>query len=427
MGNVKTGAHGVEEGPASSFGSTVGGSEAAARADAAAALDPMQPALRSIAIAGAWGYIGRKVLDAALRRGLRAYVYDPGPLPADLNPQAVTRLDNERSFYDLSVDLYHLALHPEARRTAQSRLLQRAEVEPLFILNEKPIVRPENPEEARPLLEAVDRSRAVMLYDFPELFDPMARRITEYLRRFSRVEMTSIAVERSKDREDPAIPRNYKRMLPIQFQESVHCLAYVLHVLAALRGSMEAVLADGVSVSANSEPYHPPNPGTYPYVVDGRCEFRLSLGALAVEGITDFKRGASWAKRRLLCGRGDGQPFIIEADYLEGKKYLRINGVDQGCDATASSYEAILSTLEDWRATVPATTLLRGVYPNPRLAWLAFQLSGVLWRSSHERRPIELSNLEALNGFDSGFRAARGNLRRDGVEAETRDRKGHEG
>jgi len=245
-----------------------------------------------------------------------------------------------------------------------------------------------------------------MLYDFPELFDPLTRRIIGYLTRFSQVEISSIVVERSKDREDPAIPRNYKRMLPIQFQESVHCLAYVLHLLAALRGSSEAALAEGVSVEARSEPYGPPNPEIYPYVVDGRCEFRLSLGRVVVEGTTNFKRGASWAKRRLLRGYGDGQPFVIEADYLEGKKYLRINGVDQGWDAAASSYEAILSTMARWRATVPAATLLRGGYPNPRLAWLAFQLSGALWRSSREGRPVEVADLKALDGFDSGFRAA---------------------
>jgi predicted dehydrogenase len=427
MRNVKIWAHEAEKTPASSFRSTAPGSEATARADAAAALDPMLPPLRSIAIAGAWGYIGRKVLDAALRRGLRVSVYDPGPFPADLNPQAVTRLASESSFYDLDVDLFHLALHPEARHTAQSRLLQRAESKPLFILNEKPIVLPESSQDALPLLEAVDRSRAVMLYDFPELFDPLTHRITEYLSRFTQVEISSIAVERSKDREDPAIPRNYKRMLPIQFQESVHCLAYVLYVLAALRGSFEAVLAEGVSVSANSEPYLPPNPGTYPYVVDGRCEFRLSLGPLAVEGITNFKRGASWAKRRLLRGHGDGQPFVIEADYLEGRKYLRINGADQDWDAAASSYEAILSTLAHWRATVPAATLLRGVYPNPRLAWLAFQLSGALWRSSRERRRIDIADLRALNGFDSGFRAARENLPPYAVQAKNAGRDDHGG
>ena len=32
----------------------------------------------SIAIAGAWGYIGRKFLDVALRQRIRTFVYDPG-------------------------------------------------------------------------------------------------------------------------------------------------------------------------------------------------------------------------------------------------------------------------------------------------------------------------------------------------------------
>jgi predicted dehydrogenase len=368
--------------------------------------------LDSIAIAGAWGYIGRKVLDAALGRGLRAWVFDPGPAPTGFDPQSVTRVDSEAEFYSLKADLFHLALHPEARRSGLALLLRRAESEPLFMLNEKPMVSPETPGEGRPLIAEVDRSRAVMLYDFPELFDPLTRRITAYLRAFSRVDLSSIVVERSKDREDPAISRNFKWMLPIQFQESVHCLAYVIYVLATLRGSFAAVMDGGASVSAKSEPYCPPNPEVYPRIVDGRCEFQLCLGKLQVEGVTNFKRGAPWRKRRILRGQGDGRPFVIEASYLEGKKSLRINGVDQGWDASASSYEAILTTLAHWRDSVPAATLLHGLYPNPRLAWLAFQLSGALWRSSHGGNRITLPDLKALDEFDSGFAAAQPQLPR---------------
>jgi len=368
--------------------------------------------LQSVAIAGAWGYIGRKVLDAALRRGLRTYVYDPSPFPAELQAETVTRISDETAFYSLKADLFHLALHPESRQTGLQSLLDRSQSEPIWILNEKPMVSPECPEQAQAMIESVDRSRAVMLYDFPELFDPLTRRIVGYLTQFKEWQLESMTMERSKDREDPAIARNYKRMLPIQFQESVHCLAFLIYLLATLRGGLEAMLPDGVSVRATSSPYGPPNPELYPYVVDGRCDYRLELGRLTVDGITNFNRGAAWSKRRILRGRADGQPLVLEADYLEGSKYLRINGVDQRWDATSSSYEAILSTLDQWRAEVPATTLLRGVYPNPCLAWLAFQLSGALWKSSHEERPIQVADLAALKTFDSGFRLARPNLPR---------------
>jgi hypothetical protein len=368
--------------------------------------------LESVAIAGAWGYIGRKVLDAALRRGLRTYVYDPGPPPADLEAESVTRISDEADFYKLDADLFHLALHPEARQTGLDCLLQRARSQTLFILNEKPMVSPENPDEAPALVDSVDRSRAVMLYDFPELFDPLTHQIVAHLGRFNQFELDSMVMERSKDREDPAIARNYKRMLPIQFQESVHCLAFLIYLLATLRGGLEAILPTRISVSAKSDRYCPPNPELYPYVVDGRCDYRLNLGQLTVDGVTNFKRGAAWSKRRILRGRADGQPIVVEADYLEGSKHLRINGVDQGWDAKSSSYEAILSTLDQWRTAMPAVTLLRGVYPNPRLALLAFQLSGVLWKSSYEQRPIEVADLATLKEFDSGFRSARRTLPR---------------
>ena len=93
-----------------------------------------------------------------------------------------------------------------------------------------------------------------MLYDFPELYDPLTARILDHLAGFEDVRLTGFFVQRSKDREDPANPRNYKRMVPIQYQESVHCLAFVLHVLAAVRGGVAAALADGVRLEAAPTP-----------------------------------------------------------------------------------------------------------------------------------------------------------------------------
>jgi hypothetical protein len=345
------------------------------------------------------------VLAAALKRGLSVFVYDPGPAPADLDFASFTRVPTEAEFYGLEAELFHLALHPEVRRKALEALLRRAATEPLLILNEKPMVAPEAPGDAPRLVEAVEQSRATMLFDFPELFDPLTQRITQFLRSFQHVQLTSIEAERSKDREDPAIPRNYKRMVPIQYQESVHCLAYVLHLLAVLHGNCDVVLDQGLSVAAQAEPYCPPNPQAYPHAVDGRCAYDCALGSLTIRGLTDFKRGARWAKRRVLRGVGDGRPFVIEADYLEGKKWLKIGGVDQGWDPQADPYDAILSTIALWRATVPAQVLHTGPYPNARLAWRAFQLSGLLWASSHRRSTIDLGNLTALDTFDPGFRA----------------------
>src|SRR5262245_22241443 len=116
----------------------------------------------SIAIAGAWGYIGRKFLDVALAEGLRTYVYDPGPAPADVDLGRLTRVTDEAAFYRTSADLFHLAVHPEHRRL--DRLLQRPE--PLLILNEKPMAEPGRPEECRQIIAAAAASPSITLYDF---------------------------------------------------------------------------------------------------------------------------------------------------------------------------------------------------------------------------------------------------------------------
>ena len=195
-------------------------------------------------------------------------------------------------------------------------------------------------------------------------------------------------------------------MVPIQYQESVHCLAFVLYLMGALRGSFAAALDEGASISATSEPYDPPNPGDYSHVVDGRCRWELSLGRTRVDGLSDFKRSAKWTKRRVIEGVGDGRRFTIEAEYLEGEKALSINAVDQDWDAGASSYQSVLTTIGRWRSECAAEEIRDGLYPNPAFTWLTYQLSSVLWRSSRDRRQIRLASTADLLAFDAGFRAS---------------------
>jgi hypothetical protein len=271
--------------------------------------NPDYPA--SIAIAGAWGYIGRKFLDVALLRGLQTYVYDPGPAPADIDLGRLTRVENESEFYRLDAEVFHLAVHPEHRRL--DRLLERPE--PRIILNEKPMAEPGRDDECRQIIAAADISPSITLYDFPELFDPLSARLLDFLTQFKSVQITEIYVQRSKDREDPSNPRNYKRMIPIQYQETVHCFAFAMFVTAAVQGSMDAVLAGGVCLTGESDLYAPPNPEVYPSPVDGRCRFRAVLGGVRLDGYTDFKRHAVWAKRRIVRGTGDGVPFEVDLSY----------------------------------------------------------------------------------------------------------------
>ena len=203
-------------------------------------------------------------------------------------------------------------------------------------------------------------------------------------------------------------------MVPIQYQESVHCLAFVLHLLSAVRGGVAAALADGVRLEARSDPYEPPNPEAYPYVVNGRCRFRATFGDLRVEGLTDFKRGAEWAKRRVIRGIGDGRPFEIEVSYLEGRKSLRIDGDDQPCDPSASSYEHVLATATRWARQVGRDGLMTGLYPNPRFTHVTYQLSAALCA---QRATVRSSGSTRPRTSSPGTRALRGRGRRRGVRA----------
>lgn len=389
----------------------------------------------SLAIAGAWGYIGQKFLSAGQTLGQKLYVYDPGPAPADVNWNGVTRLDDPTQFYELPADLFHLAVHPDQRRAGLEQLLRRSRAEPIFVLCEKPMAQPEHPEHCEELLRATSNSGVVLLYDFPELYDPLFDRILKYLDGFQSVQIETLEVQRSKDREDPAIPRNRKLMLPIQYQESVHCLAFVLFLLAHMRrgrtqsgsrieernsglpsgetersspvGSppLAAVFRDGLTVQATSLPYRPPNPEDYRYVVDGRCGYELQIGGVAVRGLTDFRRGAPWAKRRVIRGTADGRPFVIQADFLEGQKRLVLDGEAQASVTGTDSYAEVLKACGHWYRTISRAALMQGLYPNPAFARVTYQLSSILWRSSRDHSTLRFGGLQDVLDFDAQFAA----------------------
>ena len=164
----------------------------------------MAHATRSIAISGAWGYIGRKLLDAAVARHMKVYVFDPGPMPEDVTSRHVERIEDETAFYRLKADVFHLALHPEARAIGLNVLLKRCAAEQIVLLIEKPLTLPETPNECQPLVDAAARSAAMVFYDFPELFDPLTKIIWDYLEKLPDVEINEVYLQRSKDREDPA-------------------------------------------------------------------------------------------------------------------------------------------------------------------------------------------------------------------------------
>lgn len=357
----------------------------------------------AIAIAGAWGYIGHKFIDAGLSLGYDVYVNDPGPVPDDIDITRINRIESGAEFYALDVDLFHLALHPEHREAALKQLLPRAKADSFLILNEKPMTSPEAPDECEALVQRVTESGAILLFDFPELFDPITERIFAYLESFETYTINEVRIQRSKDREDRSNPRNLKMMVPIQFQESVHCLAFLLNLLAQQAGSVEDALQSGLTLHASSDPYNPPNPEDYPYVVDGQCDFDMRIGETAVIGHTDFKRGALFRKERIIRGSGDGNPFEIIVDYLEEAKYLTINGEDQRCAPWGNSYTAVLEGIERIRQEATQEELMSGVYPNPHFARHTFQLSSALWRASRDGEELIFPNAESLLSFDARF------------------------
>lgn len=359
---------------------------------------------RALAVAGGWGYIGRHFVDAAVALDVPVYVRDPGPIPTGVNRDRVEVVEDDESFYGLPADFFHIALHPTDRRAALRRLADRlVRGDRFVVLNEKPMAAPELPGECAELQQLVDNSGMCMFFDFPELFDPITLRVRTFLGSFNEVRIDEMRMTRSKDREDPANPRNYKIMVPIQYQETVHCLAWVFTCLAEARGGLDHVWDGGVTVEGTAAPYHPPNPEAYRYTVDGRFEGTVHFGDTRVHLVTDFTTGAPRTKRRTLRGVGDGAPFVIEAEYLEGHKFLAIDGKDIGFSQDANVYQSVIR--QGWQWFLHPTLDDAALHPTPAFAHRTYMLSAMLWDACHLGGPRRVSNLQEFMGYSPGFTA----------------------
>ena len=244
------------------------GSDPAQASSSPKAIGSTTPLPSSIAIAGIHGYMGRLIYDAAVQLEVPIiYGFDPGPRPADFACSSTLRMiASERQFCELDADLFHIATHPDQRQ-AVYRLLERGRC----VNIEKPMAHPAFPDECDRLRKAARGSAGSVLFDFVEAFNPCTLQVRALLSRFRQhkdFRIDHIRCVRAKDREDRRNPRNRKVIVPIQFQETAHCLAMLLLVLDRPASFAEA-FPDGVTIEALSAPYNPPNPEDYP-VRDGR-------------------------------------------------------------------------------------------------------------------------------------------------------------
>lgn len=343
--------------------------------------DPSLPA--AMAIAGGWGYIGSRFVRAALGLGIQVYVHDPAPRPNDLDgAEGVVHVPDPDRFYSLPAPFYHLALQPAHRPDAERRLARRAaRGEALLALVEKPLAAPDGAAHAREILSRPEGLPWTLLYDFTELFRPMTRTVLEHLRGFGSCRIESISMTRAKDRENPVEPRNHIPTLPIQYQETAHCIAWVLSCLDAAGNTAASGAPAGVH--GESGPYRPPNPERYPEPVDGYFRGGFRFGETEVRFHSDYRAGTEKSQHRRIEGYGDGRPFVIEADYKRGGAFLRINGEELPTDAEDRAHgEAIRAAWAFHRAGGKGL-FNGGPAPGAAFAHRVWALSGMLHAACH--------------------------------------------
>ena len=346
----------------------------------------------SLAIAGIYGHIGSLIYNAALQLGVpKIYGFDPGSKPLDFcYSDRLHIAAREEQFYEVDADLFHIATHPEVREGVY-RLLERGR----HINIEKPMAHPAHPDECCRLRVAARKSSGTVLFDFVEAFNPrtfqMCRILTR-LRSYADFRINRIYCERGKDREDGLNPRNRKVIVPIQYQETAHCLALLLIVINR-SSSFDEVFPNGITVAASSVSYNPPNPEDYRFgLVDGKVSGEILVDGMTIGIHTDFKRqGARPFKRFRVEGLANHREFVIEAIYDGTGECIVFNGKAESPCVAASRHLDIVR--QSWRWHCEPSTNLR---PTADFAWLVFGLSAALWMSCHEGREIKVTSEEDL-------------------------------
>jgi hypothetical protein len=346
----------------------------------------------SLAIAGIHGYIGKLIYNAALELGVPTiYGFDPGSKPADFcYSDRLHMIAREEQFYELDADLFHIATHPEVRQGIY-RLLDRGR----HINIEKPMAHPAHPDECCRLRKAARNSCGTVLFDFVEAFNQRTfqmRAMLARLKEHADFRINRIYCERSKDRENKLNLRNRKVMVPIQYQETAHCLALLLLIMDR-SSSFEDVFPAGITITALSAPYDPPNPEDYHYgLVDGKVAGEILADGITIGIQTDFKRkGARPFKRFRIEGVADRRNFLIEAIYDGLSERILFNGEAMASCGAASRHHDIVR--QSWRLHRGACTTLR---PDADFAWLVFGLSAALWMSCHEGREVRIESEDEL-------------------------------
>src|SRR5262249_4489328 len=150
-----------------------------------------------------------------------------------------------------------------------------------------------------------------------------------------------------------------------------HCLALLLLIMDR-SSSFEDVFPAGITITALSAPYDPPNPEDYHYgLVDGKVAGEILADGITIGIQTDFKRkGARPFKRFRIEGLADRRDFLIEAIYDGLSERIIFNGEALAPCGAASRHHDIVR--QSWRLHRDAPTTLR---PDADFAWLVFGLS----------------------------------------------------
>ncbi|NEO55960.1 MAG: hypothetical protein F6K54_24565 [Okeania sp. SIO3B5] len=343
---------------------------------------------KSIAIAGIYGYIGNLIYQAALELGIRkVYGFDPGVEPNNFlySPQ-LEMLTNEEYFYNLNADLFHIATHPNIRYGIFKLLTRKIKINV-----EKPVCHPAYPQEALKLIEAVKNSASTVYFNFVEVFNPRTFKIIEILddfRQYNDFKLNYIYSERAKNREYKDNERNYKVIVPIQYQETCHCLAMALYILTP-GYCFKNLFRNGIKVKAFSEKYNPPNPQDYKYgEVDGKVIGQIRMDNLLIEIYNDFKRKdlSRPLKKFLIQGVANNQPFVIKQVYDGFQEYLLLN--DHLVEEKEEQNRHKNTITYSWYLH-QKSTLFR-LKPDVEFAWLVFRLSATIWQSCFENRTVEI-------------------------------------
>ena len=230
---------------------------------------------------------------------------------------------DEKKFYSLDLDYFVIAAPPSQRKQILKYFDKNSNA-----LIEKPVSTTQDTKTAKAWRDKLSKSNSLILFDFPELFDPLTFTALNFFTEKSKLKNKigtlkpcAYYLSRTKNREqNNAFCR--RETEDIELDESAHALAF----LAFMEQNMEEKLSMPTNIHNIGRHYESPVKGRKRVFGEAFSIMEMNNKPVMIED--SFKDPLAWKRRKIVSQNEKKENFTVMVDYWESSKSIFVYGPD---------------------------------------------------------------------------------------------------